>query len=677
MTATAPGLRLSLSADDYQRLALAALAPPRGGDIWDWARGNLRMRDGAAWQPRRAALLRRWYRVAQARLSGVPDPLDPWAHRCEQCWGVAAAQVAKSTWLHTIMLACMVQYPRLMALYMNRIGDLELTLKTKLRPQVERSDALEKLLPRGDESRQQALGARLWTVGVSQVLYLCGSVGDDWRSWSPELMLLDEFDRYPADVDDLGDPIDSGLVRQRTLARTRLLLGSSSPSSISSHAWRRLCGGSHERLLVLCPDCGGAFDLVDARVSLADGDLMTASPPDIITRSLGRYACVHCGALLNSAQIHAAVREAITADRWCPGAWAIDSRNPAGRWTPQADLDSAGRILRLHPAETEVRSWWASALYSVDVSLDTYARDLARSMQGTLKNRQAHTNNNASEPFIVRSEADPLDVQRITAAAVPATPFLWGSAPCAAKWLILFEDQQGQQIEQVWYPWTLLAFDDRGDGWVVEAGASRPDGRDSGDAKIAVVEERYWQIGGTPRRADIVVRDSGNGNLKWHHYAWAAGDPTRRVLAYGQPRLPPGIPWREEVDQPHVRRRTPKPAGVREWSVAPHHWRTETWRRLIGKRPDRRLWLPADAPSFFLESLTSEEQVEETRRVSGGHAQLIVWRPRVINTTSEKTTFREDTHWWDGLNGCVEFDDILRHLEQPADVSYGVVGTIG
>jgi hypothetical protein len=669
---TASGLRLSRTPEDYQRLALAALAPPRSGDLWAWCQTHLRMRDGSRWQPRRARLLRRWHRVAQARLTLTPIPEDPWAHKCEQLYGVGGAQIAKSTWLHAVLLAALALYPRLMAFYMNRIQDLQETVKTKLRPQLELTRPLADLLPGSDEGRKSALAAGLWTVGVSSLLFKCGAVADDWRSVSPELMTLDEFDRYPADVEGMGDPIDSGIVRQITLPRTRLLLGSTSPTTLSGHGWRRLCAGSHERLLLVCPHCGCAWDLVDSRVALSDGDLATIPPAEIEKRQLARYTCVKNGCLLTGDEMNAALIDAILRDTWCPGIWAIDKANPGGAWTAHPDaLDSAGRIRRLPPAETEIRSWWASALYAEHLTLNGYAKLLARAQQGRLENRQAHTNNHAAEPHIIRVEANPLDVQQIHAAASPANAYLWGTCPVPVLWLVGFQDQQGQTAEASWYPWVVVGFDEHGTGFVLEAGKAM------NDAEIDVVEQRQFQVAGQPHPVDLWVRDSGNGNLKWKHYMWAAAQPSRRVLAYGQPRLPPGIPWREEVDGAAMRKRQPKPSTVREWAVAPHHWRTETWDRLTGKTPARRIFLPSDAKPFFLESLTSEERIEATIRVKGGFANVMIWKPRVINTTAEKSTMREDTHWWDGLVGCVEFDDVLRHLQTPADVQYGVIGQTG
>lgn len=671
------GLRLTRSAEDYQRLALQALSPPREGDIWDWCRRHARMRDGSRWQPQRARLLRRWYRVAQARLSRLPMVDDPWAHRCEQLWGVAAAQISKSTWLHWVLLSSIALYPRLMAFYMNRDQDLEETVKTKLRPQLENTAPLAAMLPEGDEGRRRALAAGLWSVGVSQLLFKLGSVADDLRSVSPDLMALDEFDRYPLDVEGMGDPLDSAIARQVTLARVRLLLGSTSPTTLSGHGWRRLCAGTHERLLVTCPHCGAAWDLVDARVSLIDGKLEDVHPRDIEKHQLARYTCNKEGCQLNDDQLRRALHAAIEADTWCQGTWAIDKANPGGAWHPHPDaLDSAQRIRRIPPAESENRSWWASALYAEHLPLTGYAKLLAAALQGRITNRQAHTNNQAAEPHLIAVEANPLSAVDIGNKARLPTAYTWGTCPSPVRWLVGFQDQQGNTVEACWYPWIIVGFTDSGDGYLVDAGTCRTDNQGAADAHMDATEARTWEIAGVQRGVDLWVRDSSNGNLKPRHYMWAAGAPARRVLFYGQPRLPAGITWREEVETSAKRRRTPKPVDVREWAVAPHHWRTETWDRLIGARPPR-LWLPTNVPAFVLESFTSEERVEETRRVAGGYAQMVIWKPRTISTTSEKTTFRDDTHWWDGLVGCVEADDILRHLDQPTDVPYGVVGSTG
>ena len=89
----------------------------------------------------------------------------------------------------------------------------------------------DRLLPQTEEAREQALHPRLYSIAASFLFFLCGSVSDDWRSQDLELMLEDEFDRYPDDVDGQGDPLDLGLVRQRTYPHTRLTVGASTPTT--------------------------------------------------------------------------------------------------------------------------------------------------------------------------------------------------------------------------------------------------------------------------------------------------------------------------------------------------------------------------------------------------------------------------------------------------------------
>jgi hypothetical protein len=680
MTTAAPesppvaSLRLSRTSDDYAALALRALGPPRGGDIWDWCSRHLRMPDGTKWSPRRARLLRRWYRVAQARLSLTPDPADPWAHRCEQLWGCGGAQIAKSTFGHSVMLAAMALYPRSMAYYRARKEDLIEDALTKLKPQLLQTRPLADLLPRGDEARASALAAGRWRVGVSTLLYKCGNVADDMRSITPELILLDEHARYAHNVELTGNPIDSIIVRQITLGRVRLLMGGTTPLTIANHGWQRLCSGSHERLLVACPDCGAVWDLSDERVELTGGiPWADVNPSDITKHQLARYVCRKNGCMIGSAALNDALVQAIDRDTWCPGTWAMDKANPLGAWTPQAELDADGRLLHIPPPETEIRSWWASSLYAEHITLDEYAKLKARAEQGSIDNRQAHTNNHAALPHIIRTDSKPLDVTTLIAGAQHPQPYVWGTCPFPLKWIIGFQDQQGNSVDTSWYPWTVMGFDEPGNGYIITGEKAM------NDAEIAMVEPQLVSVRGLPRAIDLWIRDSGNGNLKPQHYLWAAAQPTRRILFYGQPKLAPGIMWREVIDGEKSRKRISKPSGVREWEVAPHLWRTEVWNRLTGKVPGKRILLPANVPKFFAESLTSEEPVEEMRRIPGvGFRPMIVWKARVISSTADKETYREDQHWWDGVVGCCQADDILRRLESPtADVQYGVVATVG
>lgn len=652
---------LTQTPSDYAALAMSCLRPPQAMGLWDWCGANLVMPDGRRWDPRRAGLMRYWYRRVEARLSLTPNPNDPFAHRAEQIYLIVAAQLAKTTLAHATILSTIENHPRIIALFRARKDDLTNDRERKLRRQLEHTASLERMLPRGTEARERALSPRAWTVGSSLVYYRCGSVADDWRADAIDLLIPDEFDTYPADVEGYGDPIDQGLARQRTFRKSRLLLGITTPGVISGHGWRRLCSGSHERLLIDCPDCGGAQDLDPRQICLTEGrQLADVSAAEITAQHLGRFACRHCGSTWNASQLHTAVRTAIDSERpWCPGTWEHDDQHPQGRWKPHANLDSNGRIQSIPPSESTILSGQANSLYSLDETLDSFTARMALAAQGSPSQQKTFTNNERAEPYQL-SIVD-VDTDDISALAQPAKPYQIGAFDQPADWLLLHFDQQGNTREHYWFPWVLRAGVFGGESWLVDCGKAR------NASERDALEHRTWLINGHQREADLVTCDSANGNFLFDAYLWAAGDTSRRRLLRGDPRLPDGVPWLEVVDDPKKRRKTPKPSGVREWRISPHYWRDQFWDRLRGTSAPR-VWMPSDAPDYYKASLTSEERVMETRRIAGGFRQVCVWRPRVITSTADRTTYRDDNHWWDCEASLAALINILGHDKPPVDL---------
>lgn len=651
-------LRLRQPVDHYRRLARQVLVPPQAQDAWRWCSDHLVMEDGRRWSTERALIMRRWLRLVQARLSGRPDPRDPYAHLCEQLWICAATQIVKTTFLHDVILYTLANFPRKAALYMGRGADLKDNRIFRLQARLERIKDLERRLPRGDEARERALGSRTWQVGTGLQFFLNGNVIDDLRSGNYGLIAADELERFDLDVGGYGDPIDQMASRQRTYARSRLLIGASSPGVTAGHTWRRLCvGASHERLLVVCPDCQAADWLDPDRITLVgDHRWDEVSPSQVRDQHLARFVCFGCGAMHDGETLRQMSRDAVHTERWAAGTWSVSPDHPQGAWVPHADRDGNGRLLRIHPVESIVRSAQIGSLFSIDQTLDEFASNWAKASQGTEGNRKTFVNNERAEPFMrTVTEAD---TDRIIATTTPAEAYPVGSCPYAAPYLLLIFDQQGNTRETWWFPWVVRAFALGGESWLVDAGrANTVEERDA-------LEQRTWMIGGSPKRPTRIAMDSGNGNFLWDAYLWASKRPAERVLIRGDARYRDGIPWREVVDAPGSRRRTPKPANVREWAVHPHYWRTELWdciRALPSATPERprpRWWLPDQPPAFYLASLTSEEQVVERRKVAGGWADQLIWRPRIIATTGDSVTERRDNHWWD-----VEADGLaLAHI---------------
>lgn len=655
-----PGL---LTPDQCRRLVLEFLAPEASSSAWDWACAHLVL-GAQRYEPERAGLMRHWLDLAGARISGRPLPRDPMAHLCEQLYLIASAQLAKTTLGLAIVAWVLAEHPREIAWYGTRGKDLARLRRRALLPIIERSAPLARLLPLSQEARDRALGADLLQVGGSLLYLLIGNLIGDLRSLPLPLILLDEFDQLADDIDGQGDPIDLALVRQRTMPHDRLLYGATTPSGVARHGWRRLCSGSHERPLVVCPDCGGCDYLNDLQIQSA-GDLPLASYPAavILRERLARWACRHCGTLHKAAAVRAMVRDCERASRWVAGTWSQTDDHPAGVWVPASVIDSRGRLVEIVPPETTIRSGWANALYSRDVTLDGFAAAMvAKLHHGTDAEKRAWTNTEAARPWLASFR--PATTDEIADAACRDYPL--GSCPAdGIEWLVLTWDQQGNQAGRFWFAGVLRAWRLGGESWLVWAGKAQSEHeRDE-------IEDRLWPIGTRQRAADLVAMDVANPNYRQRGYLWAAENPRRRICLRGDVRLHPGETWRAvEPSDPRKQAKTSRPAEVHEWRIHPHHWRSELHDRMLASAGHPPWHLPGDPPADYLRSLNAEERSLETRRVTGGgYEEVLVWVPRVTTATDESVSVRKDLHWADGEKMQLALADIFgygRPLDDPA-----------
>lgn len=657
-----------LTIDDLLGLARQVVAPPKALAFWDWCVTELRLPGGRRFDPRRAALMRPWYDLLGARISGQPLPHDPEAHLVEQVWLVLCSQIAKTTLLNALLLWTAAHYPRKIGFFMDRLKDLKDNHSTRLLPMIQGTDAVDALLPQTQEARERALNHRLYQIAASFAFFLCGSVGDDWRSQDLELLLEDEFDVYPDDVDGQGDPIDLGQVRQRTYPHTRLTVGTSTPTAVARHAWRRLNTGTHERPICLCPSCGGWLYLSRRGIVLIGGrKLIDVDETEIRTERLARYVCHHCGEMHDDGAVRAMVVEAIRAGRWIPGTWDNPDEHPQGIWTPAAEVDDQGRLGEIPRPVGRIRTGWAGSLYSVDVTLTGHACGWAKAQRGTEDNRKAWVNTEDAEPhlFVITGTS----VEEIESAAVRSyAPGGLPELPVAIVGLLLVFDQQGNHRERYWWPWSLHAFAQGGEHWTVAAG------KVMSEAERDELEERLWPIGRQMRAADYTIMDFANPNARPDIYLWANEDRHRRILLRGDGELATEDRWVEVEDSTPSRRkrRTGKPPGVRAYRIHPHLWRGILQERMLGELPPG--WhLPSGLPDEVLKSLNAEEPEIELRRIRGqGWQEVVVWNGRITSRTNDTVTRRKDLHWADNHKMALAAAEILGWTDAPAPTRDGV-----
>ena len=431
------------------------------------------------------------------------------------------------------------------------------------------------------------------------------------------------------------------------------------------HTWRRVCSGSHERLLVLCPACQAADWLNHEQIALTGNAVWEEIKPEHVRRDrLARWVCRFCGVHHDSEAVRKMAREAVNAERWCAGTWSVSPEHPQGHWKAHLDQDRHGRIKLIHPVESIYRSAHINSLFSLDYSLDLFAAARADALQKGESGRKVYVNNEEAGPYLRSVTA--LDTDQILSTTSPPIPYEHGKGlPWDVDFVLLIFDQQGNTREQWWFPFVVRGYRKGGESWLIEAGTA------NSIAERDQLSEKTWIIAGRARRATAIAMDCGNGNFLYDAYLWAALEPLRRILVRGDPRAQDGVPWVEVIDRPGTRRKISKPANVREWKVHPHFWRHELWDRIRVKpaaggviRP--RWWQPDDAPTFYRNSLTSEEVVEEKRRIPGGYVTAFVWRPRVIASAADHVSVRKDNHWWDNEANALALSHIFGwHIAPP------------
>ncbi len=625
------------------------LAFPKPHPSWSWneTHGRLSSRDSSMPGPWRGGVvpyLRHWHELATARKQGkrYMGDRDPWAHLTEQIWIVAGTQSAKTrSFLYASLGYLVDQHPSPKGLILPRKKDFKRVLDNRVRPFFTETPKLADHFPKGKQDQKIAITYEAWTLDTCTLYFLCGDIADDLRSWPICDLLFDEFDLLPIDCEKQGDPIELALDRQKTWPRTRLALGATTPTTVDGHGWRRLCSGSHERLLVECPACNGHQELDPDQLRWPED----ATSDDIKTRDLARFDCRWCKASHDSPAKDAMVRQAAEADRWVPGKWEISADHPSGKWLPRAKFDAAGRLFDVEPAATTIRTGHFNSLYSPFVTLSDFAaHHVHAKTKGSAAEWQAHQNGWRCEPSIpqvvVASSTEEIS-------AVVTLPYGRGVAPEGQR-ILLTLDQQGNTTDSCWFPWVARAFGAAGASWQIDCGEVH------GWDELEMLCARGFTAAGERRAADVIAMDSANGNMRVAVQTWCSKEPSRRLLLRGSQVLE--SPWRKRGSDSRGKRML---RGVTQYYFDSTAFKNTLNDRLHGTKLAPPWFLPSDAPDYMLRSLTSEEQVPERKKIPGGGWRTIhVWQPRAMYNEVGMVVMRTDNHWWDCETMALVVSDI-------------------
>jgi phage terminase large subunit GpA-like protein len=634
--------------------ALRTLRPIRPQSAWDWASTSMRLPDGESsslggFDRDRAGIFRRIMDVVTARRTRVPlSQRDPYAHLTERLWLISSAQLGKT--INAVYLTSAWQalhYPHLpIGMVWPRLELKKSQIRGRLEPLWRANPALASLMPPPEsDDYESAIGDRMWRLNTGlKIRMLTGAIANDLRANPLAAVFLDEYDAIPLDVGDQGNPLRLVEDRGRTWGPDFLILGATTPTTVDAHGWKTLCAGTHERLMVTCPACQAIDWLNPEQVVPVDSE----DPTEIRRRDLAAWTCRHCGTMHRTSAVVGMRTAAMDADTWCPGTWRIDDDHPLGIWEPSCSLDANGRLKdTIPPPDSETRSFHLNILYGRVWTVGRFLAEQMVALQGNAEDKRAFWNTARAEVWLPQGLPDITDADK--RAIVVDRPR--GVVPNAAQYLVLTLDQQANTDALAWFPWVLRAIAPGGESWLVDTGqvpSLRDDPGSGGWAGVdALCARVFKKEDGTAIRITIAAMDGANGNLAPRVRHWAAQEPARRILFWGNPRLKLDEPWRLYV--PGQRAKIPWPSQVRGWELNSNYWkdRVDDRRRRLHGTPG---WhLPTDTPGFYLRSLwDSETRVVVQRQITGvGVREIIAWQPSQQADSQGNIMFRRDNHWLD------------------------------
>jgi hypothetical protein len=638
------------------RLQLDSAADEHCMSIGDWADEHLLLPRGSGMVPHTSELTPYWKRaheVVRARILREPLPHDPTAHLVEEISILCSAQIGKTYGLvvPTLAYLCAVA-PRDLGVILPSHDDTKQFARNKLRKSFDESPRLARLMPHGAEALARRMGAKAWLLDQATVYFLNGAVAQQLKSRDIPVLLEDEFDALPANVDGEGSPLLLAQERQKSFPADRLTLRITTPTTIDSHGWRLLNLGDHQRLMIACDRCAHHQWLDPERIEVTDD---TASPEAIQLGDLARWRCGKCGHRHHTDDLRRAISRACAvptfgpAGGWMPGWWQ-QSRDGASHWIPDCNFDLGGRAVAWALPSGLHRSHWLNSLYSSFITLGRFVRADRDSAAGSADDRQTFINNWRAEPFIPRTDGLTADtVATSIARGVPG--YQHGQCPTPAWRVLLSCDQQGICIEDSWFPYVVRAWLDTGESFLVEAGQV------DGFGGLDQLAKRTWPIGGIARGADIVTVDTGNGQMIRPIRQWCAQEKTRRLSIAGSGTMSPEHSFNEI-------RLSPKNADRLCGLPVVWYYNANLFRDLlalrIGGHASVMPWhIPPDAPQFYTDSLTAEERVYQETTIKGRPVRRSIWRPKQWTDERGSVHVRKDNHWFDAESQALATTFIL------------------
>ena len=201
------------------------LRPPQRQDISVWARKNILLPSDTAepgsYNPERAP-------YQQEILDGA-SPFSP----TKEIYLMFGSQCGKTLTEQIIMTYYIKAYPRPQAFAFSDEKELKLFVKHKFNPFLASNPSIQNLLGKGQRGSGDTLNEKQFPGG--NIRFVAVSTANALRGYSSAVIIADECDAYPVDVEGEGSPITQLRKRGNTFEHSRKFIVSSTPKNTHSH----------------------------------------------------------------------------------------------------------------------------------------------------------------------------------------------------------------------------------------------------------------------------------------------------------------------------------------------------------------------------------------------------------------------------------------------------------
>jgi phage terminase large subunit GpA-like protein len=624
-----------------------AIAPDPDLLVSEWADRHRRLSTKAS------ALAGPWVTARTPYLREIMDAMSL-SHPCGGGDFMKGTQIGGSEALYNAIGYTVSEVPCSMMLVMPTVDTAKLVSQQRLQPMIDETPVLARKL--GEQKSRDTANTTLKKDYAGGMLLLRGAnSGPGLRSAPIRVLLMDEIDAYPDDVDGEGEPCAVAEKRTESFgARAKVFTCSSPKIKGKSRAERRYLRGSRARYYVPCPHCAAEqwlkwsqvrWQMEVRREHRCSG---CGGVSEITTDQAAPTHCEHCALAVNDADIHRIDTEDV-AEAWydCEacGERIDEHHKPAmlerGRHIHEQpgpcelldDNDThphalwawiSGKVRRVLPRFRRPLSWHVSALYSplgwfswrkaVTQFLEAQGGGFNAETGETLQ--QVFDNTVLGITYEIKGEQPQQSVLKLRAES-----YNLGQVPAGALLLVAAVDVQGNRFEV-----KVKGYGRGLESWLIDYhvipfsfGVKEP-AEDDWAKVLQIRNKAYLHAGGQSMRITAMFVDSGyltqnvyDFTRRWTHRAVCAikGDAGLGKRLLSTPSL---------QDVSHHGKLIK--GGVQLWKIGVDTAKEQIYSRLDITEPGPGyMHFPRGLPDAYYDGLASEKLVR--KRVKG--VDMIEW----------------------------------------------------